>query len=126
MEPRTYQILLKNHRFEPEQLHIEKGSIVEWRVVLSTSSDNSSDDPQSDYDDSTRHVIAFECAPLALTESPLLKVNQTFRVRFLETGDYPYRCQIYPRTRGFVRVHSSSSLILSPMAMQPSSTKQIK
>ena len=120
---------MKNHRFEPEQLHIEKGSIVEWRVVLSTSSDNSSDDPQSDYDDSTtRHVIAFECAPLALTESPLLKVNQTFRVRFLETGDYPYRCQIYPRMRGFVRVHSSSShmMILSPMAMQPSSTKQVK
>jgi hypothetical protein len=32
-EPRTYQILIKpDNRFDPENLKIEKGSIVEWRI----------------------------------------------------------------------------------------------
>ena len=56
-EPRTYQILIKNNRFEPENLKIEKGSIVEWRVSCSTSaspysSDNAS---SSHYDSDTDH-----------------------------------------------------------------------
>ena len=43
-EPRTYQILIKSdNRFEPENLKIEKGSIVEWRISNSNSSDQEDD-----------------------------------------------------------------------------------
>lgn len=38
-------------------------------------------------------------------ESDLLSKNsETFKVRFLETGTYSYRCQIYTRMRGVIEV----------------------
>ena len=38
-------------------------------------------------------------------ESDLLsKKSDTFKVRFLETGTYNYRCQIYTRMRGVIEV----------------------
>lgn len=70
-EPRTYQILIKNNRFEPEILKIEKGSIVEWRVMsCSSSSPLSDDDRQAESfssirDQQLRHVIAFESVALS-------------------------------------------------------------
>jgi hypothetical protein len=66
-EPRTYQILIKSdNRFEPENLKIEKGSIVEWRISNSCSSDQ-----EDDFDSylSKSHVIAFESPELQHTES---------------------------------------------------------
>ena len=62
-EPRTYQILIKDNKFEPDNLKIEKGSIVEWRVSSCSKEEISTQ----------RHVVAFDSAPLAMTESNLLK-----------------------------------------------------
>ena len=62
-EPRTYQILIKaDNRFEPENLKIEKGSIVEWRI----STGCSSSDHEEDFDSflTKSHVIAFESPEL--------------------------------------------------------------
>jgi hypothetical protein len=67
-EPRTYQILIKpDNRFEPENLKIEKGSIVEWRI----SAGCSSSDQEEDFDSylTKSHVIAFESPELQHTES---------------------------------------------------------
>ena len=103
IEAKTYQIAIRNYRFEPENLNVERGSIVEWRVLTTY-----------DLDDSNLcHMIAFEYAPLAQTKLPSLKVNESFRVRFLEPGVYNYKCQIYPRMRGTVNVFESSHHILS-------------
>lgn len=96
-EPRTYQIKVKGDRFEPENLKIEKGSIVEWRVN-SDEEDNIDDKPnefRNVYTSRTRrHVIAFETPMLMNTESPLLRPNgeDRFKVKFLEPGYYPFRC----------------------------------
>jgi hypothetical protein len=95
-------------------LSIEKGSIVEWKVL--GSKDNTyggnSDYEEDIFEMDTRHAISFEYAPLASAKSPLLKINDVFRVRFLEPGVYHYRCQIYPRMRGTVQVFESSSAAL--------------
>jgi len=124
-EPRTYQILIKDNRFEPEILKIEKGSIVEWRVSSSQTGANGLEEDETEdfsnqrsnvhlYSSNTRrHVIAFESAQLAQTESPLLRSNDTFKVRFLEVGSYPYRCQIFPRMKGNVRVFENVHQIIS-------------
>jgi plastocyanin len=82
IESKSYQIVIRNHRFEPDNLNVEKGSIVEWRVLTTFGFEDSN----------LCHVIAFEYAPLAQTKSPLLKLNDAFRVRFLEPGVYHYKC----------------------------------
>jgi hypothetical protein len=55
--------LIKDNKFEPDNLKIEKGSIVEWRVSSCSKEEISTQ----------RHVVAFDSAPLAMTESNLLK-----------------------------------------------------
>lgn len=79
------------------------------------SSDSFSSDYYKELRDpsAVRHVIAFESAPLAMTESPLLRVNDSFKVKFLEVGSYPYRCQIYPRMRGMIQVLENLHQILN-------------
>ncbi len=111
-EPRTYQILIKpDNRFDPENLKIEKGSIVEWRISNGCSSDQE-DDLDSYLTKS--HVIAFESPELQHTESQVLRGEKTsFKVRFLEPGLYPYRCQIFPRMRGVVSVFENVHQLLS-------------
>ena len=117
-EPRIYQIKVRGDRFEPDNLKIEKGSIVEWRVI--SDEHDSLDDETSTismvYSASTRsHVIAFESPQLAHTESNLLRAsgeNNSFKVKFLEAGHYPYRCQIFPRLRGSVSVFDNIHQIL--------------
>jgi hypothetical protein len=48
------------------------------------------------------HVISFDNLN---AESDLLSRNSPgFKVRFLETGTYNYRCQIYTRMRGLIEV----------------------
>ena len=92
------KVVIKNDSFEPAHLKIEKGQIVEW-VVGSSLEENQS----SLYCFSGRsHVISFDNLN---AESDLLSKNtDSFKVRFLETGTYNYRCQIYTRMRGIVEV----------------------
>ena len=98
-------------------MKIEKGSIVEWRVI---SDENDCIDEDNSiismvYSASTRsHVIAFESPMLAHTESSLLRPNgeNSFKVKFLEPGHYPYRCQIFPRLRGSVSVFDNVHQII--------------
>lgn len=73
---------------------------------------------------SIRHVVAFEQAPLQQTESPLLRGNDTFKVRFLEVGHYPYRCQILPRMRASVTVFESVHQIINIPPSLIATTKQ--
>jgi plastocyanin len=99
-------------------LKIEKGSIVEWRVStqpLMTSGCSHNDGSEEDERDisSIRHVVAFETPQLAQTESNILRVNDTFKVRFIESGTYSYRCQIQPRMRGIVKVFDNVHQLLS-------------
>jgi plastocyanin len=57
MESKTYKITIKNNAFIPDNLKIEKGSIVEWRVI----SDGSDFSHNSLYDSGSRkHVISFD------------------------------------------------------------------
>ena len=49
------------------------------------------------------HVISFD--NLNAESSPLTATNsETFKVRFLDTGTYYYRCEIYTRMRGKIEV----------------------
>jgi plastocyanin len=74
-------------------LKIEKGSIVEWRMNSCSSEQDG---------DESRHVIAFESPELQYIESEILKgPNDSFKVRFLESGVYSYRCPI-KRMRGSI------------------------
>lgn len=106
-------------------MKIEKGSIVEWRVTtaagaLSSSQPGCSHSDGSEEDkrdiSSIRHVVAFETPQLAQTESNILRVNDTFKVRFIENGSYSYRCQIQPRMRGNIKVFDNVHQILSSQA----------
>lgn len=82
--PKTYEIIVRNNKFNPENLKIEKGSIVHWRII-----EDSNDFQESDfcYSSTRSHVIAFENL---MIESPRVKVNESFKVRFLECGHFTY------------------------------------
>jgi hypothetical protein len=105
-------------------LKIEKGSIVEWRVT--SDEDDPLDDQNLEFRNvytsrSRRHVIAFETPMLMNTESPLLRPNgeDKFKVKFLEAGHYPYRCQIVPRMRGSVSVFDNVHQIIQQQKPLP-------
>jgi plastocyanin len=84
IESKTYTISVKNNKFNPENLKIEKGSIVVWQIC-----EDSLDTVETSlYSGNSRsHVIAFQ---VPQTESPLLKLNDTFKVKFLECGHFSY------------------------------------
>lgn len=70
----------------PNYLKVEKGSIVEWIICPDSIEENE----QSLYHLNSRsHVIAFKDIP---HESPILKVKDKFKVRFLESGNFYYFC----------------------------------
>lgn len=88
-------IIMKKDIFEPNYLEIEKGQIVEWVY-------DSSDQFSPNFFPDRSHVISFDNLN---AESNLLSRNsESFKVRFLETGAYTYRCQIYTRMRGTIEV----------------------
>ena len=69
--------------FEPEYLKIKKGSIVEWKICSNSLEENES----SLYHNSKRpHVISFFDVPVE--SPPMIKENETFKVRFLEVGHF--------------------------------------
>ena len=53
-------------------------------------------------------MIAFN---IPQTESPLLKLNDTFKVKFLESGHFYYQCQIITRMKGSIEVYEDSLFI---------------
>ena len=76
-------VVMKKDSFEPSYLAIEKGQIVEW---ISDSGNKNS--PYYFADRS--HVISFD--NLNAESNLLTKSSESFKVRFLETGTYTYRC----------------------------------
>ena len=86
VEAKIYHIIIKNNAFHPDYLKVEKGSIVEWKVCTDSIEENET----SLYHMGKRsHVIAFKNLP---NESPMLKDNDKFKVRFLESGHFQYYC----------------------------------
>ena len=88
-------IILKKDVFEPSYLEIEKGQIVEW--IYDSPAQNS-----PDFFTGRSHVISFD--NLNAESNLLTRNSESFKVRFLETGSYTYRCQIYTRMRGVIEV----------------------
>ena len=85
-EAKTYSIMIKNNKFNPSNLKIEKGSIVEWRVH---GDDDSCEESEfSLYTSHSRsHVVAFDNM---MAESPMLKLDENYKVRFLEVGHFTF------------------------------------
>ena len=97
---RNHKIVIENNQFCPNHLKIEKGQVVEWSV---SSKDSIEQNANSLYYFANRsHVISFD--NLNAESQMLSKSGGTFVVKFLETGVYTYRCQIYTRMRGTVEV----------------------
>ena len=67
-EPKQYQILIKDRRFMPPYLKIEKNSIVKWTLVKDTDDEETS----LYYDRCRSHVVFFEDIGL---ESPKLSLT---------------------------------------------------
>jgi hypothetical protein len=65
-------LIRPDNKFEPENLNIEKGSIVEWRISNCCST---TDHQEEDIDSylTQSHVIAFESPELQQTESQVLR-----------------------------------------------------
>jgi len=61
--------MVRNNRFEPDNLNIEKGSIIEWRVSGGCSAQTPQTDPEEEDTTDVKHIIAFENAQLQQTES---------------------------------------------------------
>ena len=59
---------------------MEKGSIIEWKVQQSANDEN---DTSLYKMESRSHVIAFKNIPI---ESPVLKDNDSYKVRVKESG----------------------------------------
>lgn len=76
-------IILKKDVFEPSYLEIEKGQIVEWVY-------DSADRNSPHYFPGRSHVISFD--NLNAESNLLTRSSESFKVRFLETGAYTYRC----------------------------------
>ena len=85
-EPKIVEVIVRNNRFMPENLKIEKGSIVEWRI-----SEDTNDFIENSYyiPSQKSHVIAFNSL---MIESPILRENDLFKLRFLESGHFTYKC----------------------------------
>ena len=73
---------MKNNTFQPDHLKVEKGSIIEWKVQESNMSEN---DTSLYKMESRSYVIAFKNIPV---ESPVLKNNETFKVRVKESKSH--------------------------------------
>eukprot|EP00347_Sterkiella_histriomuscorum_P013401 403364846 len=104
----TYQIIVRNNKFIPENLKIEKGSIVEWRIQEDLEEE--SDITYYKNSSATRsHVVAFNDIH---TESNILRLNDTFKVKFHECGQFTYRCQIYTYMKGSIKVFENQNALL--------------
>jgi plastocyanin len=78
----TAQVLIKDFKFQPDQITIQKGDTITWTHPGPAS-----------------HTVKF-----ADSESPILKNGSTYSKTFSQTGTFPYSCGIHPYMHGDVTV----------------------
>ncbi len=78
----TAQVLIKDFKFQPDSITIQKGDTVTWTHPGSAS-----------------HTVKF-----ADSESPVLKNGGTYSKTFDQTGTFDYSCGIHPYMKGKVIV----------------------
>jgi plastocyanin len=78
----TAQVLIKDFKFQPDQITIQKGDTITWTHPGPAS-----------------HTVKF-----ADSESPILKNGSTYSKTFNSIGTFPYSCGIHPYMHGNVTV----------------------
>ena len=78
----TTQVLIKDFKFQPQQVTISKGDTVTWTHPGPAS-----------------HTVKFSDS-----ESPILKEGGTYSKTFSQPGTYNYECGIHPYMKGTVIV----------------------
>ena len=78
------------HCFEPEEITVKVGDIVEWK----------------NYDDAAHTVTSGgpDVGPTDLFDSGLAMAGETYAIKFEAVGDYPYFCMIHPWQTGTITV----------------------
>lgn len=78
----TAQVLIKDFKFRPDTITIQKGDTITWTHPGSAS-----------------HTVKFSDS-----ESPILKDGGTYSKTFNEAGTFDYSCGIHPYMKGRVIV----------------------
>ena len=78
----TAQVLIKDFKFQPDQVTIKKGDTVTWTHPGPAS-----------------HTVKFQDS-----ESPILKNGGTYSKTFNQAGTFNYECGIHPYMKGKVIV----------------------
>jgi plastocyanin len=78
----TAQVLIKDFKFQPDQITIQRGDTITWTHPGPAS-----------------HTVKF-----ADTESPILKDGGTYSKTFDQAGTFSYICGIHPNMKGTVIV----------------------
>ena len=78
------------HCFEPEEITIKEGQIIEWK----------------NYDDAMHTITSGgpEDGPTGLFDSGLAEPDATYALKFDVAGDYPYFCMVHPWQTGTITV----------------------
>lgn len=78
------------HCFEPEEITIKEGQIIEWK----------------NYDDAMHTVTSGspQDGPTGLFDSGLAEPDATYAIKFEVAGNYPYFCMIHPWQEGSIIV----------------------
>ena len=78
------------HCFEPEEITIKEGQIIEWKNYDDTMHTITSGDPSD--------------GPTELFDSGLAEPDATYALKFEVAGDYPYFCMVHPWQTGTITV----------------------
>ena len=78
------------HCFEPEEISIKVGQIIEWK----------------NYDDAMHTVTSGgpNDGPTGIFDSGLTKPDATYALKFEAQGEYPYFCMVHPWQTGMITV----------------------
>ncbi len=78
------------HCFEPEEITIKEGQIIEWK----------------NYDDAMHTITSGgpDDGPTGLFDSGLAEPDATYALKFDVAGDYPYFCMVHPWQTGTITV----------------------
>ena len=78
------------HCFEPEEITIKEGQIIEWK----------------NYDDAMHTITSGgpNEGPTGLFDSGLAEPDATYAIKFEVAGDYPYFCMVHPWQTGTITV----------------------
>ena len=78
------------HCFEPEEITIKEGQIIEWK----------------NYDDAMHTITSGgpNDGPTGLFDSGLAEPDATYALKFDVAGDYPYFCMVHPWQTGTITV----------------------